>query len=192
MSFDRLYGRGNDLTLEGITRFKGQVAYDEENDHQDVEALLGAAQTIIRITPPYTIPRGLLGACFVLSAPSSTQGVTLGQPGIPGRRFKFVLDEDLGTTNRDIDVYVASVTDATTGKIRGSVINMVSTGQAARVVQVFTDQRGTGFAGRSSPASSRPRRGDWLEFHDVGNRWIISGVSGATRTSSIQPIKSYG
>ena len=191
------HGLDVNLKLEGITRWRGSVAYEDSDQTQDVTAFLGAALEQRAIDPGHGISPRVMGFSFSVDRIGTSGTIVINPPCYPGRRMKFTLSEGLGTHPTDptrfpivnVTIAVRPTAHASYNVISGSILNNVSSGSGAetRIVQKLRDQRWVRWNGHST-ASRAPRAGDFIEFLDLGDRWLVHGVSGAQRSGTINPI----
>ena len=117
---------------------------------------------------------GLTGGLF-LCAPKNGAGyqLTIGQPGQPGRRFKFILTGTLDSASENVIVRVGATTSVANRKMSGTIVTGDVT--AGKSVKEFVNHRSVAYNG-SGTGNDQPGAGDWMEFVDAGDHWYFNGV----------------
>ena len=183
------YGEAENIKLKGTTRVEGFFAVGDGGDEVPVEDVIDGAQKASSvITVPdafnYVVPRDVVDGVFLVPfAPTTATNrfIEIGQPSeeTAGRRLRFILKDNMrqpSAAARNTDIRVAA-SGAANQKIFGVVIRgaTAATGGEALINLRFDSDRAVRFLSDVSDHFA-PKRGDWVEFLDVGDYWMLSGA----------------
>ena len=179
----QLFKQFTDIEIRGKVLIPDHASITDGVNSYPARALFGAmgGGNVITLGDAYVLPADLPGATFIcMPKNTASYAVTLGQPGQVGRRFRFILREELDAASESIDIYVSGTNAAENNRVIG-VVTMG--GNLSN--RHFADRRGTGWLG-STTANNRPGPGDWFEFWDLGTRWHVTGACHAAVNGAVK------
>ena len=148
-----------------------------------VSGILGAAAMSRVVSASGNLDLSGSPGALVLCAAGSSYTLTIGHPGEPGRRFRFVLTGTLDSGGETVRIQVDSASSAANRVMSGTV--MVNDSATTRQkVKEFLNHRSVTFNG-SGTASNQPYKGDWIEFLDAGTLWHFVGMTRARNSGQI-------
>ena len=113
----------------------------------------------------------------VLCANSGAYSMTLGLPGRPGRRFRFILAGNLDRVAKSVEFRVSATSAVANRVMSGTVATADLSSGGSKNVKEFVNHRSVTFNGAAaSHPANQPGKGDWIEFLDLGDQWFFEGM----------------